>query len=205
MPTGVYERTPEHRAKISASLKGKTVSAETRAKISAANKGKTVSAETRARMSVAFKGRKATPEQRAAMSAARMGHSVSAETRAKLSAANKGQVPWITGLTHSDETKAKMSEAAKGREWDDESKARMTGRRVTDTPTYVAAHDRVRAIRGKASQFPCVDCGEKARDWSYDHEDENELVNPKGHAYSPEPEHYFPRCKHCHTLFDKGR
>ena len=40
MPTGVYIRTPEHRAKIGASLMGRVASLETRAKMSAWQKGK---------------------------------------------------------------------------------------------------------------------------------------------------------------------
>lgn len=40
MPTGIYERSPEHRARISATLKGQPKSSETRARISAAMVGK---------------------------------------------------------------------------------------------------------------------------------------------------------------------
>ena len=66
MPTGIYERTPEHGAKISAAKMGHSVSDETRAKISAA---------TRLTM---------TPERRSQISASLLGRSLSEEHRAKI-------------------------------------------------------------------------------------------------------------------------
>ena len=56
-----YKISAEHRAKMSASLKGRKHSAETRAKISAGNKGKKrgkCSAEHRKKLSEAAKGKK---------------------------------------------------------------------------------------------------------------------------------------------------
>ena len=73
---------------------------------------------------------------------------------------------------------------------------------------YTAAHRRMDSDYGKAKTHACVDCGGAAKDWSYDHEDTDELlayglsVNPI--AYSLKPEHYQPRCKSCHTKFDNG-
>lgn len=82
--------SPETRAKISATLKGHSVSAETREKIGAAQKGKKfsperlakrigkkLSDETRAKMSEAHKGKKVAPrslEHRAKLSALHMGN-----------------------------------------------------------------------------------------------------------------------------------
>jgi hypothetical protein len=48
----------------------------------------------------------------------------------------------------------------------------------------------------------CVDCGEPASGWSYDHEDQNELTTPAGHPYSADPTHYAARCTKCHKKFD---
>lgn len=62
MPTGIYVRTEETRAKISAAGMGRIVSLETRLKLSIAGKGNTngpkhQTPETRAKMSVAAKKR----------------------------------------------------------------------------------------------------------------------------------------------------
>lgn len=106
------ERTAETRAKISASNKGKVVSAETRAKLAdAAKRREKVTLETRARISKSGLGRKHSPESKAKMSIALKGKVVSSETRAKLSAALKGRA----GKEHTPEAKAKISKALKGR------------------------------------------------------------------------------------------
>ena len=71
--------------------------------------------------------------------------------------------------------------------------------------TYEGAHTRVRDTRGKARFQVCVDCGNGARHWSYDHADPEELIEPPergGKHYSAKPEHYQPRCNRCHALFD---
>jgi len=118
--------TSEHRAKISAALKGRPgyipsqetrakmkdawtrrgpVSEATRAKMSTVRKGCPKSPETRFRMSVAMKGRSFSEETRAKLRAANLGHPsypVSELTRAKLRAARVGYHP-------SDETKNKIS------------------------------------------------------------------------------------------------
>ena len=74
---------------------------------------------------------------------------------------------------------------------------------------YGAAHDRVRRARGSASLHRCIDCGDQAAHWSYDHADPNENL-AHGHsahpvAYSTDPAHYDPRCVRCHKAFDLGR
>jgi group I intron endonuclease len=122
------KHSPESRAKMSATRKGRTISLEWRAALSAAGKGKKKpprtleqraaaslaqagripSDATRQKMSATRKGRAMPPftsEHRAAMSAARKGKKLSAEHRAALSAAGIGR-------KHSDETKKKMSLAA---------------------------------------------------------------------------------------------
>ena len=84
-------KAPEHRAKIAAANRGRTVSAETRAKISAAKKGK-----SNPKLSAALKGKK---------------HS--AEARARMSAAHRGELNGFYGKKHSAETRAKISAARK--------------------------------------------------------------------------------------------
>lgn len=72
---------------------------------------------------------------------------------------------------------------------------------------YLGAHNRVRRAKGKASQFSCVKCGGKARDWAYDHGDPDELVGmtgpQAGMPYSLDLERYQPMCKPCHNTFDR--
>ena len=77
---------------------GKHLSDETRAKISAALRGKTLSEEHKARMSAAFRGennpmygKHHTDETRVRMSVAQLGKNFSEEHRAKLSAARRGK------------------------------------------------------------------------------------------------------------------
>lgn len=74
---------------------------------------------------------------------------------------------------------------------------------------YGAAHDRVRARQGNVKDSPCIDCGNPASHWSYDHQDPRELVSrapgTAGIPYSTNPAHYDPRCVSCHKRFDLGR
>jgi len=56
------------------------------------------------------------------------------------------------------------------------------------------AHDRVKALRGPASDRLCVECGHPADHWSL-------TTRPPG-TWSPNPEDYDPRCASCHKLFD---
>lgn len=72
-----------------------------------------------------------------------------------------------------------------------------------DQVGYDGAHTRVEAAKGSASEHVCVDCGAAARHWSYDHADPDERVGGRGeHPYSPDPDHYVPRCVPCHKKFD---
>lgn len=74
----------------------------------------------------------------------------------------------------------------------------------TDQPTYSAIHSRLRASRGSAGRYPCIDCGERAEQWSYDHRDPDQLVSALGHPYSTNLEHYAPRCCSCHRIYDSA-
>ena len=63
-----------------------------------------------------------------------------------------------------------------------------------DQASYSARHQRLRAIRGSASQFPCVDCQGPAVDWS-------QVTGSTGlDVY----EDYAPRCRSCHASYDKA-
>lgn len=67
---------------------------------------------------------------------------------------------------------------------------------------YIAAHDRVRALLGSASDHPCIDCGGRAKDWSYAYGAPNERMDSRHVPYSPDPSYYFPRCRSCHKKHD---
>lgn len=67
---------------------------------------------------------------------------------------------------------------------------------------YKIAHSNVYALRGRASDHPCADCSEPARQWAYDHADYFEETTASGLLFSNDPAHYQPRCTRCHRLFD---
>lgn len=52
-------------------------------------------------------------------------------------------------------------------------------------------HYAVRKARGRASEYVCTDCPERAKEWSHIHGTEGDL-----------PEHYEPRCRSCHARYD---
>lgn len=68
--------------------------------------------------------------------------------------------------------------------------------------TYGAAHKRVRTRHGAASLHACIDCGGQAAQWSYNHTDPSERSDAKGRRFSPDSDHYSPRCVPCHRAFD---
>lgn len=77
---------------------------------------------------------------------------------------------------------------------------------------YRTAHGRVASAKGKADQYPCVDCGQAAGQWSYvggaPDEKQQPWVYPHGAAttvrFSSNPDYYVPRCRGCHNVFDKN-
>lgn len=75
-----------------------------------------------------------------------------------------------------------------------------------DEIEYTAAHYRVRAIKGRAHNHSCVDCGQPAGEWSYVGGCPRERIsdgwNTKGYRYSPDPERYVARCISCHRRHD---
>lgn len=72
-------------------------------------------------------------------------------------------------------------------------------------PTWAAIHKRLYRTRGPARKYRCVDCGVRAREWSYDGKDPRQLIGYSHKwklAYSLKLEHYEPRCTPCHRKFD---
>ena len=66
---------------------------------------------------------------------------------------------------------------------------------------YAAAHQRVAVRRGKASSHGCVDCGDRAAQWSVNR-DAARLRFEDGMPYSTESSDYEARCVSCHKLYD---
>jgi hypothetical protein len=70
-------------------------------------------------------------------------------------------------------------------------------------PGYSAALAAVTAARGKASGQVCVECGQPAWAWCYDHGDPQERREARhGWPYSLDPARYVPRCRACHRKAD---
>ena len=138
-----YEKTPETRAKLSASNKGRIISEEWRKNLSIAAKGRTITEETRIKMQKAQKGRIITDETKQKLRDANLGKKQTTDIIAKKSAARKG-VPWsdkkresMVGRKNTEETKQKMSKSQKGRVISEEAKQKMRDtkkdkRKITD-------------------------------------------------------------------------
>lgn len=67
---------------------------------------------------------------------------------------------------------------------------------------YFGLHSRIRAARGPARNHDCVDCGKRARHWSYDLSDPTPVITDKL-TFSLDVTRYEPRCVKCHSLHDK--
>lgn len=67
-----------------------------------------------------------------------------------------------------------------------------------DDPGYQARHLRL----GRAADHPCVDCGEQAREWSYEGRCDGERRTAGSPAYCTHDQHYRPRCTRCHRRYD---
>lgn len=75
----------------------------------------------------------------------------------------------------------------------------------SDDIGYPAAHARVRALYGSASEHLCIWCHGSADEWAYLGSDNEKWVK-KGErtiAYSPDPDAYRPLCKSCHVRHDQ--
>ncbi len=99
------------------------------------------------------------------------------------------------GHKHSKSTKDKMRLLALSRDNTNRIASLPKGKahwRWSNIPSKAAIHRRIHRSKGKASQFPCYDCGKPARDWSsqtgkYDKNDE-----------------FVPRCRSCHIKKDQN-
>jgi hypothetical protein len=123
---------------------GQKFSPQSRAKMSASQRGRTLTDEHKSKIAAAGKGRKPTDETRAKISNANRGHAVSAETKAKQSAAASNR---------SEETRKKIAEANRGRIASAETRAKMSAKRkgVAHSVEHVAgvAASRVRSTAVK--------------------------------------------------------
>lgn len=83
---------------------------------------------------------------------------------------------------------------------DGESSYRWKSR---DELTYRTMHRRLRVKLGSARTYDCVECGEAAHGWAYQHDDPNELMSEDG-PFSDRLESYAPMCNACHASLDAG-
>lgn len=126
--------TPEHKARISAALKGRERSPEHCASLSTANKGGTRTPEHKARISAGLRGHTHTTEARAKISFANKGKLYTPEVKARISATLTGRTltpehrdKIIAGMkTHSPEAKTKMSASHRGKHHTPETKAKIS-------------------------------------------------------------------------------
>lgn len=69
---------------------------------------------------------------------------------------------------------------------------------------YNSWHRVLTRLRGRPSEYSCVDCNGEAREWSYDGDDPDEQLDPKHGAFARNPDAYSPRCVRCHRIFDEN-
>lgn len=74
--------------------------------------------------------------------------------------------------------------------------------------SYAAAHRRIRDERGRAADFICGECGERAAEWAYMGFSPDEQLGMAGdpetlRIWSPNPADYAPLCRECHWAFDE--
>jgi hypothetical protein len=84
---------------------------------------------------------------------------------------------------------------------------RGVGRNRLETLTYTGMHKRLFYDKGKASAHSCVDCGNRAQEWSYDGgcpDELHEVLEKKPIAYSTDQSKYSPRCRPCHRGRDES-
>ncbi len=72
---------------------------------------------------------------------------------------------------------------------------------------YQNVHSKIKKSIGPARKFQCIDCGQVARDWSYDGLDPQQIWDSSDHGgwYSVDPARYAPRCSRCHAEYDHPR
>lgn len=70
-------------------------------------------------------------------------------------------------------------------------------------PTYWGMHQRIRKLRGNATEHVCAKCGKPAQQWAYRHDDPMEITDPRGFPYSIDPARYDALCISCHVTTDQ--
>lgn len=71
-----------------------------------------------------------------------------------------------------------------------------------DEVSYFAMHQRLRRLRGRASQMKCVDCDRAAQQWSYSRRGGDRQREGQWGPYSISIDDYEPRCIKCHKRHD---
>ena len=111
------------------------------------------------------------------------------------------------GSHHTPETKAKLSAANIGRPLPTEQRAKISESLLKGRdPSYSSVHrNRLPSARGKATEYECIDCGRAATTWAFNYAAPREFLrfSAEGFPYSLRLSDYDPRCKACHTRFDK--
>lgn len=82
---------------------------------------------------------------------------------------------------------------------------KAVGRKRMDVPSYDGMHKRLFYDRGKASDYSCVECGNRADEWSYDGGCPNEILEIRAIdplPYTTDQTKYSPRCIKCHRAMD---
>lgn len=70
---------------------------------------------------------------------------------------------------------------------------------------YISTHSWIHRRKGPARDHDCVDCGNPAAEWSYNHTDPDALTCPgRGSLYSRNVDCYDPRCIPCHRSYDRA-
>lgn len=74
-----------------------------------------------------------------------------------------------------------------------------------DQVTYAGFHQRLRVLRGPATNHACEHCGRPATHWAYNHSDPHEIAGEdrgKPRPFSTDPNCYLSLCVPCHKRFD---
>jgi len=115
MPTGVYERTEEHRRIISKASKLMWNDPEFKKRMSKSRIGRKQSLETRKKLSNFHKGKKLSEGHKKKIGEGNRGKLISIETRKKISEAFKGRVSPNKNNKYSLETRKRMSDSRRGK------------------------------------------------------------------------------------------
>lgn len=73
-----------------------------------------------------------------------------------------------------------------------------------DSLDYDAMHERLKQQRGRAREYMCICCGERAQEWAYQHTDPEPLVSQHGCLYTDDVMAYEPMCRTCHRAYDRS-